>query len=122
MFHSLHKLKSLAVATAQTQVHDSYTDHLKHATTLDDATTVIIDAIVSKLSQSLGVSQADIDPSRPVHLFGVDSLIAVELRNWFLSKLKADVAILHILGESSVETLAQIAAHSSLYTRGLQEQ
>ena len=121
MFQSLHDLRFSATSTAQTPMQESYKDQLKQAYTLDDATTMIADAILSKLSQSLGISQADIDPSRPVHLYGVDSLVAVELRNWFMNKLTAEVAVLHILGDSSVEALAHITARSSLYTRGLRE-
>jgi hypothetical protein len=121
MFQSLHELRFLAISTTQTPMRESYKDCLKQAFTLDDATTIIMNAILSKLSQSLGISQADIDPSLPVHLYGVDSLVAVELRNWFVNKLKADVAVLHILGDSGVETLARITAKSSQYTRSLQE-
>ena len=35
-----------------------------------------------------------------MHTYGVDSLVAVELRNWFSRSLKLDVAIFDIVGGS----------------------
>ena len=96
---------------------EDYQESLQQARSIADAASVIIHALLRKLSDSLGVTEADLDTSRPVHLYGVDSLVAVELRNWFANKIKADVAVLHILGDSSIEDLASMAVRSSIYTR-----
>ena len=92
---------------------------LRAADSLDVATGIITDALIAKLASSLGVATTEIDASRPMHMYGVDSLAATELRNWFTNKLRTDVALLHILSDVSVQTLSGIAARSSQYTLAL---
>ena len=49
-----------------------------------------------------------------MHAYGVDSLVAVELRNWFSQVLEADVAVFEILGEGrSFEDLGTLVAGKS---------
>ncbi|KAI1267055.1 hypothetical protein F5Y18DRAFT_425617 [Xylariaceae sp. FL1019] len=52
-------------------------------------------------------------PHRPLHTFGVDSLLAVELSKWFKKSFQADVAISDITGRKSLEQIADIAARAS---------
>jgi len=44
-----------------------------------------------------------------MHLYGVDSLIAVELRNWF-TEFSADIAIFEILGGATFKAVGGLAA------------
>ncbi|KAK4172635.1 hypothetical protein QBC36DRAFT_196527, partial [Triangularia setosa] len=48
-----------------------------------------------------------IDPTQPLSVYGVDSLVAVELRNWLREALKVDMAVFEILGGSSYATIAR---------------
>lgn len=43
---------------------------------------------------------------------GVDSLVAIELRNWFKLKMGLDVTVLEILGGASLTQLGQMSANS----------
>ncbi|KAG8623558.1 hypothetical protein KVT40_008534 [Elsinoe batatas] len=54
---------------------------LAQTTGLEDAADIVCDALVKKLAKSLMVSVEDIEKSNPVSTYGVDSLLAVELRN-----------------------------------------
>ncbi|KAI1145696.1 hypothetical protein F4825DRAFT_457243 [Nemania diffusa] len=38
-------------------------------------------ALAGRLARSLGIKPEDVDVGKPLHAFGVDSLVAVELRN-----------------------------------------
>ena len=49
----------------------------------------------------------DINPARPISAYGVDSLAAVELRNWFAKSLDAAVGVMDILNGKSIDALAQ---------------
>ena len=46
------------------------------------------------------------DMSKPLHAYGVDSLLTVELRNYFAKELNADVAIFDITDGSSFEAVS----------------
>ena len=88
---------------------------LAAAESREAADTIIIKAIVLKLSKALGIEQHNIDPSQPLHVYGVDSLVGVELRTWLLKEIGAEIAAFDIVGETTVCSLAQLAiARSSL--------
>ena len=46
----------------------------------------ITQALVHKLSRTLSMAPEDLDVEKPMHVYGVDSLVAVELRNWFAKR------------------------------------
>ncbi|KAL2821621.1 hypothetical protein BJX63DRAFT_427619 [Aspergillus granulosus] len=77
------------------------------------ATKVIECAIVAKLSKLLDTNAADISLDQSVSSYGVDSLIAVELRSWILKYLQAQVQTLELLGASSIQSLCQLITKRS---------
>ncbi|MCJ1283861.1 hypothetical protein MMC26_003192 [Xylographa opegraphella] len=87
---------------------------LAAADSLPDAGGIVAGALAARLASALAVPRADIDPAKAVHSFGVDSLMAVELRNWFAKEVKANVAVWEVLGNGSLATLGALAAGRSL--------
>lgn len=74
-----------------------------------------LDAILWGLSNALAISIQDIDSSKPLHAYGVDSLLAVEMRNWLKRELDADLAVFDIMGvESILGVCKQVAKRSAL--------
>lgn len=55
----------------------------------------------------------NLDRSKAMHAYGFDYLVAVELRNWFLQAIDADVAIFEILGNSSFDDVGILVAGKS---------
>ncbi|KAI9152296.1 Highly reducing polyketide synthase FUM1 [Paramyrothecium foliicola] len=54
----------------------------------------------------------ELDLSVGVAALGIDSLVAIELRNWFRQKLGLEISVLEILSAVSLLTLAQVAAQA----------
>lgn len=52
----------------------------------------------------------DVDIHAPLSTFGVDSLVAVEIRGWLKRELAADVAVFEILGGASLMSLGMTVA------------
>ncbi|KAG7103603.1 Highly reducing polyketide synthase alt5 like protein [Verticillium longisporum] len=88
---------------------------LPAASSLADAADIVGTAIVQKLCKALSSSERDIDTSKPLHSYGVDSLVAVELRTWFMKEVGADMAVFDIMGGSSLKELAELAAKRSSF-------
>lgn len=63
--------------------------------------------LVDKLAQDFNLDPDDIDPARPLVAYGVDSLVAVQLRNWFGTVFKAKVGISGIVQSASLAELAR---------------
>lgn len=87
------------------------------STSLTDAAKAVTDGLLQKLSRALSVGLEELDASRPMHSYGVDSLVAVELRNWFSKELLTDIAIFDILGGDTIGGIATLAAAKSKYRK-----
>ena len=68
----------------------------------EEAASIASTCFMEKMSRILCVPIENIDASRPPHRFGVDSLVAVELRNWFMSEFGIDMKVFEILGNRTV--------------------
>ncbi|KAF4995617.1 hypothetical protein FGRMN_5008 [Fusarium graminum] len=88
---------------------------LSAVTSLADAAKIVSAAIVQKLCKALSSSERDLDTSKPLHSYGVDSLVAVELRAWFVKEVGSDVAVFDIMSGQSLEELAELAARRSSF-------
>jgi aryl carrier-like protein len=91
---------------------------LPAATSLEEAAAVVCDALITRLAKILVMEPADIQVHKPVNAHGVDSLVAMELRQWFRKAVRADVATFQILANTPMERLAaKVAGRSELLKR-----
>ncbi|KAJ5809731.1 polyketide synthase [Penicillium pulvis] len=58
------------------------------------------------LMRSLGIGEP-LDPTRPLSNYGVDSLVAVELKNWIRQQLEIEVSALEIVGARTLTALCE---------------
>ncbi|KAL8747818.1 MAG: hypothetical protein Q9190_000362 [Brigantiaea leucoxantha] len=93
----------------------SYKALLESAKSLAEAGDMTAKGLAKKLSVSLSMPEEDVEINRPIHAYGVDSLVAVEVRYWFLKELKAEVAVFDILESESIRQLSVLAARRSEY-------
>jgi NAD(P)-dependent dehydrogenase (short-subunit alcohol dehydrogenase family)/acyl carrier protein len=63
-------------------------------------------ALAEQTARILGTSAAKIDRDRPLTEYGIDSLMAVELRNWLDNKLKITLPTMEIMRGPSIAGLA----------------
>ncbi|KAF5690649.1 polyketide synthase [Fusarium denticulatum] len=70
---------------------------------------VVIRAIAAKLARAISISPDDVEPSKPLSSYGVDSLMAVELRNWINKEFSSTVAVFDIIGSISIARVAEVA-------------
>ncbi|KAF4594413.1 polyketide synthase [Ophiocordyceps camponoti-floridani] len=90
-------------------------DRLSASKTMDEAAEVVQDMLLARISTIMSLPTADIDTAKPVHAYGVDSLVAVELRNWLSKRLRSDVSIFDLTGNMAITTLSRkIASRSRL--------
>ncbi|KAJ5170061.1 Acyl transferase/acyl hydrolase/lysophospholipase [Penicillium coprophilum] len=83
---------------------------LDAAKTVDQATMVVCDALSRKIASHLSIPVENINPSNLVSEYGVDSHVAVELRNWVSRYMHCTIPILEILGRSMLELSHKIAS------------
>jgi hypothetical protein len=109
MFSQLHQL---AVTPSLVQAKESDTENkdlharIRSEESIEGATDILVVAIKDKICKFLSLAPSHLDVSKPLHSYGIDSLIAMELRNWFLRILKTEVSVFDILGGLSTQNLA----------------
>lgn len=71
--------------------------------------TCIVECFAAKLQIILQIPATDFRADAALIELGVDSLVAVEIRSWFLKETSVDVAVLKILGGASTVELCKHA-------------
>ncbi|KAB2573735.1 Lovastatin diketide synthase mokB [Lasiodiplodia theobromae] len=66
----------------------------------------VCNSIVVKLSRMFGTPPDQVDKAASMAQYGVDSLVAVELRNWFSTVAQSEISIFDILQSKSLVALA----------------
>lgn len=84
----------------------SYRDAYRSAPTPADRADVAARGVLQKLSEVLAVARGDVDAQRSMASYGLDSLTAIEVRNWITRELGANLQILELLTAANVTELA----------------
>ncbi|KAI0393940.1 polyketide synthase PksD [Xylariaceae sp. FL0594] len=74
---------------------------------------IVVQALVQKVARTLSVNPVEVEKDKPLHGFGVDSLLAVELRNWMKNEFGAQIPVFEITGGKTVELLAELICKTS---------
>jgi NADPH:quinone reductase-like Zn-dependent oxidoreductase/NADP-dependent 3-hydroxy acid dehydrogenase YdfG len=115
-FSYMHKL--------DTQTRSSGKDHegavklkdsLSAVTSFAHAIDLVSSALVDKIARSLTIPSKEIDVNASISIYGIDSLVAAEMRSWCIRELKSDVMVFEFLGSITLTALArQIAERSAM--------
>ncbi|KAM0545786.1 hypothetical protein ACHAPJ_011210 [Fusarium lateritium] len=88
---------------------------LATATTTAEAQQAVSSILLEHLGKLLQIPTTEIDMSRPLFTYGVDSLVAMEMRNWIVTEFKSDLALFDITAHVPITDLvSSITAKSEL--------
>jgi len=74
----------------------------------EEAASIAGHGILEKLSEVLTIAMDNLDAARNITSYGLDSLTAIELRNWIAKELRANLQILELLSSGTVNDLAAL--------------
>ncbi|KAF2773327.1 putative hybrid PKS-NRPS enzyme [Teratosphaeria nubilosa] len=83
---------------------------MDNAASEDDAAAALTGAFASKLESMLQMTAGSIKVDASLLDLGIDSLLAVEIRTWFLREAHVDIPVLMVLGGDSVRDISAEAA------------
>jgi acyl carrier protein len=107
------KFKHLRLAAEAAMVGDSvaqtvsFNAALKAARSVEEAQTVVCQGLLSKLPSVLMLEAEDMDVTRSLSNYALDSLVAIEVRNYITREFEANLQVLELLSSGSIETLAK---------------
>jgi hypothetical protein len=86
---------------------------LKRAKSAQDKAELVVTALADKLARALATIAEDIVPTKRLADYGVDSPMAVELRNWIAAAFNSSVAVFDIMGARSITEVGKIVVSKS---------
>ena len=86
---------------------ESVTATFVSASSEDEGSKIVSEALRRKLSRILGMTPEQLDLNQSIASYGVDSLVGLEIRNWLAKESGADLPVFELLGGA---TFAQIGA------------
>jgi NADP-dependent 3-hydroxy acid dehydrogenase YdfG/acyl carrier protein len=82
------------------------------AASSSSASSIVTLALTHKLARAISIPASDIDVTKPLHSYGVDSLVAVELRNWLAKEFGAKIAVFRLMGAKDLESVGSIVVET----------
>nr|WNS47931.1 FunA [Talaromyces coalescens] len=80
----------------------------------EEAAAALLSAFANKLETLLQISPGSLNVDAPLLDVGIDSLLGVEIRTWFLKQAHVDVPVLKVLGGDNARTICADAANKYL--------
>lgn len=115
LFQQLFSLDSGSLQSSGQQATISYAAVLKEATSREEASVMVTGWLQAKIAHTLGLQEEDVDPTKPIHTYGIDSLVAIDLKNWFSKEIGADIQVFLMLGNQTLEAVAREAVKGSKF-------
>ena len=88
-------------------------DSLKQVHSPAEIQRIIQDALVGKIASVSMTPREDIDLEKPLAAYGMDSLVAVEIRNWIANEMAANISALEFIASSSLAGLCKAVVEKS---------
>ena len=108
------KFKAMRIAAEEAAAKDaslntvvSFGAALRAAKSLEEAEKVVCDGLVDKISAVLMMEPEDMDVTRSLSHYPLDSLVAIEIRNFITREFEANLQVLELLSSGSISTLAK---------------
>jgi len=80
---------------------------LKASKTAEEGQEVVCKGLLSKLPSVLMLEEEDMDVTKSLANYALDSLVAIEVRNFITREFEANLQVLELLSSGSIETLAK---------------
>lgn len=85
---------------------------LRAASTADERLSILTEAFIDKIATILSVDKENVQPSRGLADYGLDSIVAIEIRKWFFKSVGVELALFDVLGSSSIKALLEKVSES----------
>ncbi|KAF2732824.1 polyketide synthase [Polyplosphaeria fusca] len=85
----------------------SWNAAVKAAASLPEAEQVVCDGLTDKIAKTLGLELEEVDPTRNLSNYALDSLTAIDVRNFITREFESTMQVLELLASGTIHTLAK---------------
>ncbi|TGJ87999.1 hypothetical protein E0Z10_g779 [Xylaria hypoxylon] len=89
----------------------------RQAAGAEERAAVVIQGLTGRLARAMAISISDVVSSRHLSDYGVDSLMAMELRNWISRDFGAHLAVFDIMGTTTISAIGGLVEERSEIVR-----
>ncbi|TQV93399.1 Beta-ketoacyl synthase [Cordyceps javanica] len=83
----------------------------------ETAADIVCSGLSGMLAKAMNMTAEELDPSRSPSAYGVDSLVAVGVRNWISGNCGVDISVFEILSDLSVFELSKLVVQNGKFGR-----
>ncbi|RFU75979.1 polyketide synthase [Trichoderma arundinaceum] len=94
---------------------------LASAASIEEATSIIRAGLSVMLAKAMSMLPSEIDMNKSLNAYGVDSLVAVTIRNWILNNCGVQLSVFEILSESPIAEMTNAIVEKGGYGGGKME-
>ncbi|KAL7805464.1 polyketide synthase [Trichoderma aethiopicum] len=88
---------------------------LAAAASFDEVSAIVRDGLSGMLAKTMNMLPFEIDLKKSLNAYGVDSLVAVTIRNWILNNCGVQVSVFEVLSDLSIADMANMIAEKGGY-------
>jgi aryl carrier-like protein len=111
--HLLRAANAAAALSNSATTKISWGAAFKEAQSRAEAETVVCNALVEKIADVISMQQEELDSTRALSQYPLDSLTAIEVRNFITRTFEANLQVLQLLASGSIESLAKLVCRKS---------
>lgn len=109
----------LALSAGNAAATVSHGQALRNATTPEEGEAAVCEGLVEKIAAVLMMERDELDITRSLSHYPLDSLVAIEIRNYITREFEANLQVLELLSSGSIQTLAKtVCGKSKLVSYG----
>ncbi|PVI03058.1 putative polyketide synthase [Periconia macrospinosa] len=97
----------------------SWNAAVKAAASLLEAEQVVCDGLTDKIAKTLGLELEEVDPTRNLSNYALDSLTAIDVRNFITREFESTMQVLEVLASGTIQTLAKAVCAKSKLLKSL---
>ena len=109
MFVNLYANHDFTHQTRQEDETKNLAILLRSTSSSEGRTELILGAFIDKIASVLAVPAEVIQPNKPLSDYGLDSLVAVEFRGWYMKAVGVDLTLFDLLSSPSILSLVKKA-------------
>jgi acyl carrier protein len=106
--HLLRVAEEASNLTSSATAKISWSAAFKAVSSRAEAEQVVCSALVEKIAEVISMEPEELDTSRALSHYPLDSLTAIEVRNFITRMFEASLQVLELLASGSIESLAKV--------------
>ncbi|KAB8070012.1 KR domain-containing protein [Aspergillus leporis] len=97
-----------ALSSSHPADEDSVRARLNRASTEKEATALVVQAMGHRLVTMFGLTESEMSATQTLASVGVDSRVAIELRNWITAQLNVDISVFELMEGRTIAEVAEV--------------